>query len=76
MPFRRKTKETGLPQLKVIVQEKLKIIFKNMPWVNTSVDLVTDAAVRLFNGYIAQELDNNWEFRTFPIEFESITSLK
>ena len=73
MPTRRRIKEVGLPNLKSIVQSKIKTILKSIPWINTSVDLWTDSTMRPFNGYIAQGIDNNWNLQTIPIEFESIT---
>ena len=72
MPSRRRIKEFGLPNLKIRLQSKIKDCLKSIPWINASVDLWTDAAVRPFNGYIAQGIDNNWVLHTIPIEFEPI----
>ena len=46
MPTRRSVKDSILPKLKNLVQSKVKVIFKSIPWINTSVDLWTDDTVR------------------------------
>ena len=73
IPTRSRIKDSGLPKLKSIIQDKIKVILSNTPNVNTSVDLWSDETMRPFNGYIAQGIDNNWELHTIPIEFEPIT---
>ena len=72
MPTRRTVKDSILPKLKNLVQSKVKVILKSVPWINTSVDLLTYDTVRPFNGYIAQGISDNWELITLPIEFDSM----
>ena len=72
MPSRQRIKDSGLPKLKSMIQDKIKVILTTIPWINTSLDLWSDATMRPFNGYIAQGIDNNWELHTIPIEFEPI----
>jgi hypothetical protein len=72
MPVRKTVKNTALPHLKTIVQNKIKSIFRTIPSVSTSMDAWTDAAARPFNGFIAQGIDMNWNLHTVPIAFDYI----
>jgi hypothetical protein len=67
MPVPKTVKNTALPQLKTIVQNKIKSILQTIPSVSTSMDAWTDAAARPFNGLIAQGIDMNWNLHTIPI---------
>ena len=75
IPTRRRVKDVGLPAIKLTIQNKIKNVLHNLSWVNTSVDLWTDATTRCFNGYIAQGIDNDWVLQTIPIEFEPMTGI-
>ena len=72
MPLRRTVKETGLPRFKSLVQAKVNETLKEIPWLNTSVDLWTDDTTQTFHGYIAQGIYNNWDLITIPIEFDTM----
>ena len=72
MPVRPTVKNSALPQLKVIVQNKIKAILNTIPSLSTSMDAWTDAAARPFNGFIAQGIDYEWNLHTLPIAFDYI----
>jgi hypothetical protein len=72
MPVRPTVKNTALPQLKTLVKNKIQSILKMIPSVSTSMDAWTDAAVRPYNGFIAQGIDILWNLHTIPIAFEYI----
>ena len=40
---RRRVKDVGLPAIKLTIKNKIKKVLHNLSWVNTSVDLWTDA---------------------------------
>ena len=65
MPSRATVKNTGIPNLKLVVQNEIKDVLKTIPFVNISTDLWTDATVRPFNGYIAQGIDNDWKLHFY-----------
>jgi hypothetical protein len=71
-PSRRKIKEVGLPKLKSLVQTLVRDISKDVPWINISVDLWTDDTMRQLNSYIAQMINNNWEFDSVFGKYEFI----
>jgi hypothetical protein len=39
------------------------------------MDAWTDAAVRPFNGFVAQGIDTEWNLHTIPIAFEYINGI-
>ena len=73
MPSRRTIKTKGLPNLKEIIQREIKNELSDIPYVNVSTNLWTDATVRPFSGYIGQGINNKWELKTISIEFDYIT---
>lgn len=54
MPSVITVKERGLNILESQVNEAIKTRLRNMPWVNVSLDLWSDAILRPFNGFICQ----------------------
>ena len=72
MPTRPTIKKTALPEMKLMVQNKIKAIINTIQSVSTSMDAWTDAAARPFNGFIVQGIDNQWQLHTLPVEFEYI----
>ena len=72
MPTRTTIKNTVLPQLKNSCQIKIKNIIKSIPSISTSMDAWTDAAIRPFNGFVAQGIDYDWNLHTIPIAFDYI----
>ena len=72
MPSRHNIKDTVLPKLKSVCQSKIQTHLTTIPSIKTSIDAWTDAAVRPFNGFIAQGIDMDWNLHTLPIEFEYI----
>ena len=70
IPTRSSVKNSVLPQLKNGCQNKINKILSQIPSVNTSMDAWTDAALRPFNGFVAQGIDVNWILHTIPIEFD------
>jgi len=75
MPTRRTLKKTTLSKMKIMVQNKIKSVLANIPFINTSMDAWTDAAVRPFNGFVAQGIDTEWNLHTIPIAFEYINGI-
>jgi hypothetical protein len=70
IPTRSSVKNSVLPQLKNKGHNKINKILSQIPSVNTSMDAWTDAALRPFNGFVAQGIDVNWILHTIPIEFD------
>lgn len=54
MPTRFKIKESGLPDLKRIVEEKINVELARIQSINMSLDGWSDAVKRSFSGYISQ----------------------
>lgn len=54
MPSRWKIKETGLPNLKLAVEERIQADLNGIEWLNISLDGWTDGIYRCFNGFSAQ----------------------
>lgn len=54
MPTRFKIKESGLPDLKKSVEDKIKSELSRIQSINISLDGWSDAIKRSFNGFIAQ----------------------
>lgn len=54
IPTRYRVKESGLPNLKVLVENKIKQELAQLNSINISLDGWSDAIMRSFNGYIAQ----------------------
>ena len=54
MPTRYRVRETGLPELKKLVELKIMNELKAMKSINISLDGWTDGIFRCFNGYVAQ----------------------
>ena len=75
MTSRQTVKKTVLPELKKIVQNKIKALINTIPSVSTSMDAWTDSAVRPFNGFIVQGIDNEWQLHTLPVEFAYIEGI-
>lgn len=59
IPNRYKIKQTGFPDLKTKVVEKIKNDLANIEWLNISLDGWTDGISRCYNGYIAQGIYYN-----------------
>ena len=59
-PTRHTVKTSGLGSLWDKVDFKIRALLNSMTYVNISVDGWSDAAIRCYNGYIAQGIDNKW----------------
>ena len=75
MPTRKTVKETGVPQLKNIVSEKIMNILDTIDYPNVSVDGWSDDTVRPFNGYIVQGIDNQWNLKVLSVAFKPVSGL-
>jgi hypothetical protein len=72
-PSRFRIKETGLPELKKVVQNRIATVLAGLNSVNISSDGWSDGIMRCFNGYTAQGIDDNWNLINFTIGFEYVT---
>ena len=54
MPTRQRIRDTGLPDLKEAVEQRIRSVFGDIEWLNISLDGWTDGIYRCFNGYTAQ----------------------
>ena len=71
MPTRYLIKQTGLPNLREEIRNKLKLILKSIPWPNISLDGWSDGILRSFNGYIVQGIDDNWVLVKHSLSFKN-----
>ena len=72
-PTRHTVKTSGLGSLWDKVDFKIRALLNSMTYVNISVDGWSDAAIRCYNGYIAQGIDNKWNMHTIYIAFQHVT---
>ena len=54
MPTRQRIRDTGLPDLKEAVEQRIRSVFGDIEWFNISLDGWTDGIYHCFNGYTAQ----------------------
>ena len=71
MPTRYLVKQTGLPNLRIEIRNKLKNILKSIPWPNISLDGWSDGILRSFNGYIVQGINDNWILVKHTLSFKN-----
>ena len=62
MPTRFKVKESCLPAMKALVEDRIRNELKLLDSVNVSLDGWSDGIMRCFNGYIAQGCIYNFIF--------------
>ena len=75
IPSRKTIKESGLRDLYNAVVDKIKEVLKKVPHLNISVDGWSDAALRCFNGYTVQGIDNDWNLINTPIGFQYVEGM-
>lgn len=74
IPTRYRLKESGLPELKLRLEEKIKLELTTIDWLTISLDGWMSGISRCYNGYIAQGVDNEWTMRTILIAFEYVSA--
>lgn len=72
MPTRYKIKTSCLPELREKVTEAIKLKLKDIEWINICIDGWDDYTMRVFDGYIAQGINSNWELKSIVLDFKHV----